>query len=234
MRIRTLENRLKRISDNLENVIDARLFEKGNQLIYELDSSTRVLNIYKQSIGDLETNLLKRIYGEQLEKFSRMNNELSLKEIKFSKYQETIMNMVSANFAEEMDRIKKVIKQKADNAKISNKDGVYIPVDLLTHHVNEGKPHGGVAGSIVPKDFAHFTTCTCYKPNPAYPVPTVELAKLETLSEAEARHELARMCAMINKQRLLWLTKDMTTRSKYQDQINHLKKQLSNNTYLWD
>lgn len=110
MRIRTLENRLKRISDNLENVIDARLFEKGNQLIYELDSSTRLLNIFKQTIGDLETNLLKRIYGEQLEKFSRMNNELSLKEIKFSKYQETIMNMVSANFAEEMDKIKKVIK----------------------------------------------------------------------------------------------------------------------------
>ena len=86
----------------------------------------------------------------------------------------------------------------------------------------------------MPKDFAHFTTCNCYKPNPAYPVPTIELVKLETLSEAEARHELARMCAMINKQRLLWLTKDMTTRSKYQDQINHLKKQLSNNTYLWD
>lgn len=35
------------------------------------------------------------------------------------------MNMVSANFAEEMDMIKKVIKQKADNAKISNKDGLY-------------------------------------------------------------------------------------------------------------
>lgn len=86
MRIKTLENRLKRISDNLENVIDARLFEKGNQLIYELDSSTRVLNIFKETMNDLETKLLKRIYGEQLEKFSRMNNELSLKEIKFNKY----------------------------------------------------------------------------------------------------------------------------------------------------
>ena len=41
-----------------------------------------------------------------------------------------IMNMIGANFAEEMDSIKRVIKQKAENAKISGKDGVYQPVNM--------------------------------------------------------------------------------------------------------
>jgi hypothetical protein len=42
-----------------------------------------------------------RIHGEQLEKFSRKNNELNLKDIKFDKYKETIMNMINADFAED-------------------------------------------------------------------------------------------------------------------------------------
>ena len=53
-KIKTLENRLERIGANLENVIDARLFEKGNQLIYELDSANRVLSLFKRAIYELE------------------------------------------------------------------------------------------------------------------------------------------------------------------------------------
>jgi hypothetical protein len=45
--IKTLQARLTNIGINLENIIDARLFEKGNQLIYELDSSNRILSIFK-------------------------------------------------------------------------------------------------------------------------------------------------------------------------------------------
>ena len=41
--IKTLQARLTNIGINLENIIDARLFEKVNQLIYELDSSNRIL-----------------------------------------------------------------------------------------------------------------------------------------------------------------------------------------------
>jgi hypothetical protein len=86
MKIKTLTNRLKRIGSNQESVIDSRLFEKGNQMIYELDSSNRVLSIYKKHVNQLEVNLLRRIYGEQLEKFARKNNELNLKDIRYNKY----------------------------------------------------------------------------------------------------------------------------------------------------
>lgn len=32
------------------------------------------------------------------------------------------MNMINADFAEDQERIKKIIKQKAENAKITDKD----------------------------------------------------------------------------------------------------------------
>ena len=38
----------------------------------------------------------------------------------------------------------------------------------------------------------------------------------------------------MRKQRLFWRTKEMLTKQKYQNKINLMKKQLSNNAYLWD
>jgi len=42
-KIKVMESRILNTHINIENIIAARLFEKGNQLIYELDSSNRVL-----------------------------------------------------------------------------------------------------------------------------------------------------------------------------------------------
>lgn len=55
---------MRNIGVNLENIIDARLFEKGNQLIYELDSSNRVLSLFKNAMSGLERRLLEKILDE--------------------------------------------------------------------------------------------------------------------------------------------------------------------------
>lgn len=70
-KINSLEHRIKNIGLNLENIIDARLFEKGNQLIYELDSSNRVLALFKNAMFGLEQSLYETILGEQMYKFKR-------------------------------------------------------------------------------------------------------------------------------------------------------------------
>ena len=62
----------------------------------------------------------------------------------------------------------------------------------------------------------------------------MELAELEMYSEQEARFELANMVEVMRKQRLFWRTKEMLMKQKYQNKINLMKKQLSNNAYLWD
>lgn len=52
----------------------------------------------------------------------------------------------------------------------------------------------------------------------------MELAELEMLSEQEARSELARICNLIRKQRILYRTKEVCLMNKYQDEINVLIK----------
>ena len=73
-KLKNLEQRIKNVNENLENIVNSRLFEKGNQLIYELDSSSRCLNIFKRAFFGLETKLTQSILGQQLEKFKRKNN----------------------------------------------------------------------------------------------------------------------------------------------------------------
>lgn len=58
-KIKNYETRIQNIGHNLEKMVTSRLFEKGNQLIYELDSSKRVLSLFKNSMHDLEANLLR-------------------------------------------------------------------------------------------------------------------------------------------------------------------------------
>jgi hypothetical protein len=89
-------------------------------------------------------------------------------------------------------------------------------------------------GAVVPHGFKHYPTCSCYQPNPNYPRPTLELAEMEMLSEREAREELLKMGQLLRMQRVLYRTKEMLMKTKYQDQINLLKKQLTSNSTLWD
>jgi hypothetical protein len=89
-------------------------------------------------------------------------------------------------------------------------------------------------GAIVPDGFVHKSYCDCYTPNNYYPLPTMEMAKLEMLSEQEARLELAENIVAMQKMRVFWRTKQVFLTQKFQDQINILKKQLNNNSYLWD
>lgn len=63
-KINWLEHRISAIGTNLENIIDSRLFEKGNQLIYELDSSNRLLQLFKRNFYGLESTLTEKIKGE--------------------------------------------------------------------------------------------------------------------------------------------------------------------------
>ena len=93
---------------------------------------------------------------------------------------------------------------------------------------------GTLPGAVIPDGFQHYSHCSCFQPSKRYPNYSNELAELELYTEQEARYELARACEVMRKQRLFWRTKEMLTKQKYQNKINLMKKQLSNNAYLWD
>ena len=66
------------------------------------------------------------------------------------------------------------------------------------------------------------------------PKPTQEMAEIEQMSELSCRRELQQMTVTMRKMRVFMRTKEMLTKQKYQNEINLLKKQLSNNSYMWD
>ena len=64
-KITDMQRRLDNSGKNMENLINAKLFEKGNQLIYQLDNTSRLLILFKQTMFGLENEIRNRIVGEQ-------------------------------------------------------------------------------------------------------------------------------------------------------------------------
>lgn len=71
-KISDMDRRLKNQNKNLDNLISARLFEKGNQMIYELDNCNRLIPIFKQGLMFLEDKVRGAIIMSQKNKFERM------------------------------------------------------------------------------------------------------------------------------------------------------------------
>lgn len=76
--------------------------------------------MYKDNVGGLESYLIDKIQGEQMEKFKRQANEIELKNDKFKTYKQAILNMINADWAKNAEYIKEQLKTKADHAKITD------------------------------------------------------------------------------------------------------------------
>ena len=110
--------------------------------------------------------------------------------------------MIELDFAEEQNRIKTILKHKAEDAKLTNResDPLYKPLKMYPTIGGSSAGNGKIGGgAVIPKDFRHYPHCSCYVPNPNHPWPTLELAELDMLSEQEARNELSKMCILVRK-----------------------------------
>jgi hypothetical protein len=74
--IAEMDRRLRNQVKNLENLISARLFEKGNQMIYELDNCNRLVNLFKRNIFSMEFKVRQEILEDQNNKFTRQDHFL--------------------------------------------------------------------------------------------------------------------------------------------------------------
>jgi hypothetical protein len=106
--------------------------------------------------------------------------------------------MVKTEFAKENERIKVLLKDKANMAKNidpdfstykspdfypANGSHVYTGNQTLTKGGSSGGIPGTMPGNLVPSGFKHYSHCTCYSPNSNNPRVTTELAEIEMLSE---------------------------------------------------
>jgi hypothetical protein len=101
---------------------------------------------------------------------------------------------VKTEFAKEHDRIKVLLKDKANVAKNIDPDSgtykspVFYPATGSTSYNGnqtqaKGSTTSGIPGNVVPAGFKHYSHCTCYVPDPKNPRVTADLAEIEMMSE---------------------------------------------------
>lgn len=48
----------------IEKMVNARMFEKGNEMVFELDQANRMLKILKDNMNNLEERVRREIDGQ--------------------------------------------------------------------------------------------------------------------------------------------------------------------------
>lgn len=56
-----LEHKLKHAKEELNKIVNTKVFSRGNNLIYELDRSARQLRLIKDNIYDLESGVKEKV-----------------------------------------------------------------------------------------------------------------------------------------------------------------------------
>ena len=113
-----MDRRLKNQNKNLDNLISARLFEKGNQIIFELDSCNRLVSLFKKNMYNLEAKIRADIFDSMKNKFDRDSLYKEEKLARFKEYRDHLSRESAQDFAsivkEQGARIKEM-KNKAVN-----------------------------------------------------------------------------------------------------------------------
>lgn len=93
------------------------MYEKGNQLIYELDLVNRQLRLFKDHLFSMEKELRENIRSEFADTLRRNMQELDTHINKFKDFKADVTTKVKADLASEQHKIEKVLKKKAEEFK---------------------------------------------------------------------------------------------------------------------
>ena len=109
-----LENKLRTAKQEMNKIVNTKVFSRGNNLIYELDMTNRQLRLLKDNIFLLEKNLTEKIklcYDRELDQ-----TRIQLTDIvkKFKDHRETVKYSIEANVRQEINTIDSTMKHKAN------------------------------------------------------------------------------------------------------------------------
>lgn len=78
----------------IEKMVNARMFEKGNEMVFELDQANRMLKILKDNMNNLEERVRREIDGQYKTKVLFNQHTLDLESSKFKQMRtELVANM---------------------------------------------------------------------------------------------------------------------------------------------
>ena len=106
----------------MNKIVNTKVFSRGNNLVYELDMTTRQLRLIKDNVFLMEKNLTEKIklcYEKELDmtRVALKNVQLGLTD-----YQKTVEQTVKAEVREHVNKIDTVMKKMANKYKDLNQD----------------------------------------------------------------------------------------------------------------
>lgn len=116
-KIENLENRITKTQDNLDKLINSKMYEKGNLLIYELDNVNRQLKLFKDNVFILEKEMTLRIHNEYQK--TMRDNKSKMFELSrlFRDFKDSVANQIGQDVTVEKDFITKEINKRAEDYK---------------------------------------------------------------------------------------------------------------------
>ena len=114
MQLLNLENKLRHAKEELNKIINTKVFSRGNNLIYELDMSTRQLRLMKDNVFGLEKTLKEtmRLYFDK--DLQQTRTLLAEQKRKFKEYQLTLNSYMRENVTENINYIDEVMKKRVE------------------------------------------------------------------------------------------------------------------------
>ena len=116
-KIESLERRLDEQTRIVDKMVSSRMYEKGNQIVYELDQANRSLKMMKDNIYLLEDRIRREIDLEYKSKLNHRETILFKEMRKFKEFKVDFISRMKAGVVEDQEHIKKVIKMKAEEFK---------------------------------------------------------------------------------------------------------------------
>lgn len=116
-----LEAKLKHAKEEINKIVNTKVFSRGNNLIYELDKSARQLRLIKDNIYSLESGVKEkvRLYYEK----DLSDTRVLLAEVKnnFGRYRENMSASLKADVADNINQIEERMKVRIEKEEVPKK-----------------------------------------------------------------------------------------------------------------
>jgi len=113
-----MEHKMRHAKDELNKIVNTKVFSKGNNLIYELDHTSRQLRLVKDNIYTMEGKLKSMIRISFDKDLEQARLELGESRKKFSEYQVTLNSHVKADIKRNINELdvelKRLVQRKND------------------------------------------------------------------------------------------------------------------------
>jgi hypothetical protein len=113
-KIEHLERRIAEQVRVVDKMVNSRMYEKGNAIVYELDQANRSLKLLKDNIHTMEDRIRKEVDWSYRNKLHHRETALYQETRKFTDFKESFKTKMDQQVSENQKQIRDAIKKKAD------------------------------------------------------------------------------------------------------------------------